>query len=787
MNIRKMCRGFGAAYIEIKVTGPKKIAVKSSSGNDLPFATYNLDNTPYIAMAIPLLDAKSFVIRLTDSDGRTEEKNIGAKSLKWISRLNYKLRNEATRMIRDIDRLTFTQQIHINPQIFIEAPGKSEFICKGVVCQPGTTSQKANLRLIDSEGATVRDASLHVGKETVSSFHGVKRVETSFTARIPKDGRTYCLVSDSQDSRTGFLCFDKASIERLLSECCPLMYRASSPDSYKARTTYRNRLIGLIDSSDYSLPEGPLFSIVVPLYKTPIPFLREMLASVKEQVYPKWELILVNSTPEDKNLKAELASIGDSRISVTELESNLGIAENTNVGIEAAKGDYVVFFDHDDTLDPFALYKYAKQIIKDPQIDVLYCDEDFLNEEGEYIAPHFKSDFNLDLLRCHNYITHLLAVKAPLAKDLMLRKEFDGAQDYDFLLRLVERTTSIVHVEEVLYHWRISDTSTAKSSGNKNYADEAGRKALQAHYDRIGLDAKAELTNSPCFYHTSINVQGSPLVSIIIPNKDSVEVLSRCIDSIYEKTNYGSFEIVIVENNSTDQETFDYYEKIEKEHSNLKVVTWPNEFNYSAINNFGIEHASGEYFLLLNNDTEVIAEEWMESMLAHCQREEVGAVGAKLLFPDDTVQHAGVMMIKCQNVNEIGGPIHVFSHLDKDDPGYMRRASLTQDLSVVTAACMMTKRSVYEKLNGLAEQFEVAFNDVDYCLRVRDLGLLVVFDPDALLYHYESFSRGYDTSGKNAARFIREQGKLRTAWSKYYVKGDPYHKQAATLLSVPVE
>ena len=400
---------------------------------------------------------------------------------------------------------------------------------------------------------------------------------------------------------------------------------------------------------------------------------------------------------------------------------------------------------------------------------------------GEFVAPHFKSDFNLDLLRCHNYITHLLAVRASLAKELGLDSSFDGAQDYDFLLRLVEKTQNIEHVAKVLYHWRISDTSTAKSSDNKGYADDAGRRALQAHYDRLGIAARSESTDNACFYHTVYDVYANPKVSVIIPNKDSAAVLDRCLSSIAEKTNYDNYEVIVVENNSELPETFEYYREAESRFPFLRVVTWEGPFNYSAINNFGARFVTGDYYLLLNNDIEVIESDWMRSMVSYCQRSDVGVVGAKLLYQDDTVQHAGVFMITCGSVNELGGPAHAFTHLDRADAGYMRRASLVQDVSIVTGACLMTRRDVFEELNGLDEDFVVAFNDVDYCLRIRESGRLVVYDPDALLYHYESFSRGSDSSGKNAERFIAEQGKLRARWNKYYLGGDPYFGAYATM------
>lgn len=794
MRCTGICRGRGVAYLAVEFdlrdqASEVRFFSHSEECVELPIEAYHMatgsqDACRYVAV-VPLLDTKRVSVEMRQYDKEGSElcrarKVFSRFAIKWASRFNYKFSYDRAMAMRDIDRSTYSKQIHLTPQVFVEAPTKRQYVIKGYACLPA--GDFAEFRLLDGMGRAIETFDLSLGKVEESTALGMPRREVSFTLRIPADGSTYCLLATStRGNKSGFLCLDAAARGDYAVSRSPLLYRSAGLNEYGARALARKKLLSSIDANAYADCAGPKFSIVVPLFRTPLPFLRDMVGSVQGQLYRNWELLLLNASPEDEGLAAALDELDDDRIKVIELVDNAGIAANTNVGIEQAGGDYIVFFDHDDTLDPFALLKYVQKIEQDPTLDALYCDEDFLNEEGEYVSPHFKSDFNIDLLRCHNYITHLLAVRASYAKELMLRSEFDGAQDYDFLLRLVERTTNIAHVPDVLYHWRISDTSTAKSAGNKGYADEAGRKALQEHLDRCGLAATAEGTENACFYHVAYEVADEPLVSILIPNKDSVKVLSRCIESVEQKTTYRNFEIIVIENNSVQDETFAYYREVQERYDNVRVVTWDGPFNYSAINNFGAKHASGEYLLLLNNDVEVIEAGWMSAMLGLCQREDVGVVGAKLLFPDDTVQHAGVMMIKCASANDNAGPMHVFSHLDRDDPGYMRRAQLVQDLSVVTAACLMTKRSVFDALGGLNEDFVVAFNDVDYCLRVREMGKLVVFTPDALLYHYESFSRGADTLDANVERFIREQGKMRSTWSRYYVQGDPYHGPASTV------
>lgn len=780
-----VCRGQGFAVFEFKGEGKLdrseiKFVCKVGS-TSIPASWYKVDEAS-IVLAAPLMSKGPLSIRGFVGGQCVLRRTFSWEAVKWLSRLNYKTRSKRSFYIRDSYERVCSSRIFIRPTVCLRSALEGEWVVKGTIVSlsdlPGD-----EISVLDENGVKIARPNLLLGHSSSVCDGDNHRSKRSFTFRFKeKPGFSLCVTATGPDSYgSGFLILNEETVRVYSDICSPLFYRASAPQTYE-ELILKREMKAVNTESDSSLSAGPLFSIIVPLYKTPVQFLNDMVESVIGQKYPNWELILVNASPEIEELEVTLSKLSDSRIKIIELEENKGISENTNAGINASSGDYIVFFDHDDVLDPLALYLYAERLRSKPDTDALYCNEDFLNEDGNYVAPHFKSDLNIDLLRVHNYITHLLCVKSALVKGLMLRKEFDGAQDYDFLLRLVEKTQSIEHIDEVLYHWRISETSTAKSAGNKSYADEAGRKALQEHLDRLRIPGTASLTESPCFYHVDYELVSEPKVSIVIPNKDSVEVLSRCIDSVEEKTSYRNFDILIVENNSTEQNTFSYYEEVQRCYENVRVVVWDGPFNYSAINNYGVSFTDGEYLLFLNNDVEVIDSEWMTSMLGFCQREDVGIVGAKLLYPDDTVQHAGVLMIKCENAFGSGGPIHVFNNLDKDDPGYMRRASIPQDVTAVTAACMLTKRSVFEVLGGFDEDFAVAFNDVDYCLRVREKGFLVVFDADALLYHYESFSRGYET-GEKMARFMREQGRLRTLWSDYYVNGDPYHSEMCIRLS----
>ncbi|WP_242994311.1 MULTISPECIES: glycosyltransferase family 2 protein [unclassified Roseburia] len=523
---------------------------------------------------------------------------------------------------------------------------------------------------------------------------------------------------------------------------------------------------------------GPCFSIAVPLYQTKEKYLREMIESVQAQTYTNWELCLADGSGREHSLQPVVGEYiaKDKRIKYCLLDSNEGIAGNTNEALKMADGDFVVLTDHDDLLSPEALYQCAKAVQKEPQTDVIYSDEDKVDMSGKkFFEPHFKSDYNIDLLCTMNYICHLFVVR----KDVMERAGlfescYDGAQDHDFILRCTEKAEHIVHIPKVLYHWRCHAQSTSENPESKLYAFENGCKAVKAHYDRIGIPAEVEQGPFYGMYRTHYLWKEQPLVSILIPNKDHAADLKKCMDSIEEKSTYRNFEFIIVENNSTEEETFAYYKEIEKR-DNVRVLYYKEDFNYSRINNFGAKEANGEYVLLLNNDTEMIEPDSIKEMLDVCMRPDVGIVGAKLLYEDNTIQHAGVII----GFGGVAG--HAFIGQDRDDNGYFSRIISVQDLSAVTAACLMVRRSVFDEVEGLNEEFKVAFNDIDFCLKVRKAGYLVVYNPYAQFYHYESKSRGQEDSADKVARFQQEIGLFGERWGELLEHGDPYYNPNLTL------
>lgn len=520
----------------------------------------------------------------------------------------------------------------------------------------------------------------------------------------------------------------------------------------------------------------PLISILVPVYNTPEEFLKQMIQSVRKQTYGNWELCIANANPANETVAEilRISSTKDERIKVKDVPENEGIAQNTNAALAVATGDYIGLLDHDDLLTPDALYEVVKAINEKDRPQVLYSDEDKVSMDlSEHFQPHMKPDYNKDLLRSNNYITHFFVADRMLVEEVGGEDgEYNGAQDYDLILKCTERAKGIAHIPRILYHWRVHKASTADNPASKMYAFDAGKRAIEDHLKRCGEIGKVSHEKDMGFYRVKYQVQGSPLISIIIPNKDQVESLDKCLESI-EKSSYKNYEIIIVENNSTEDATFAYYKKIESD--TIRIVYWLDEFNYSAINNFGVKHARGDYLLLLNNDVEVITTDWLEELTANCQRKDVGIVGARLYYPDDTIQHAGIVI----GIGGVAGAL--FVGMPRMFTGYLHKAAIQQDLSAVTAACMMVKRSVYEELGGLEEELKVAFNDVDFCLRAREKGYLVVYDPNVELYHFESKSRGMEDSKEKVRRFQNEIEYMRSHWLELLKKGDPMYNPNLTL------
>lgn len=525
-------------------------------------------------------------------------------------------------------------------------------------------------------------------------------------------------------------------------------------------------------------PKNIQISIVVPLYNTLETFLQEMIQSVIDQTYGNWELCMADGSDENHAYVGRICcSYGheDKRIKYKKLEKNLGISGNTNACLEMSTGDYIALLDHDDLLHPAALYEVMHAIC-DKGADFIYTDENTFHKTPEdAYCPHFKPDYAPDTLRSYNYICHFSVFSKSLLKHTgVFRSEFDGSQDYDMILRLTENAAQIVHIPKILYYWRSHEASVASTVEAKPYTLIAAKKALSEHLNRIGLKGNVLDARIPSTYHIEYEIKGTPLVSILIPNKDHRRDLQKCVDSIKNGSSYSNWEIIVIENNSTEKATFEFYSELEQD-NRIRVVQWEEKFNYSAINNFGAHYAKGEYLLLLNNDIEVITPDWLEQMLMFSQRKDVGAVGSMLYYPDDTVQHAGVIL----GLGGVAG--HAHKHFPCGDYGYMYRMAIAQNYSAVTGACLMLRREVWEQVGGLDEHFKVAFNDVDLCMRIRQAGYLIVWTPFAELYHYESKSRGLEDTPQKQKRFEGESRRFQERWAKELAAGDPYYNPNLTL------
>ena len=526
---------------------------------------------------------------------------------------------------------------------------------------------------------------------------------------------------------------------------------------------------------ELTLSINPKISIIVPTFNTPRRILIDAIVSVICQTYSNWELCIADGASTDK---LTIKTIGEyvkkypEKIKVNYLSENKGIVGNSNEALKMATGDYITFLDHDDTLAKFALFEIVKVIKDFNNPDFIYSDEDKITEDGNIrLEPHLKPGWSPDTLRSYNYICHLSVYKKTLLDKIgFLREGFEGSQDYDLVLRATEQANMIVHISKILYHWRISKNSTAGVQTSKMYAYDSAKKALKEHLDRIGRKGEVKDGMFLSSYKIEYEIENPPLVSIIIPNHNHKSTLETCINSILTKTKYPNYEIVIVENSSTDKDIFEYYNKLETENKNIKVITWnsSNGFNFAAINNYAVDFVNGEYILFLNNDVEIINNDWLDRMVEYIVRKDVGIVGAKLYYPDGAIQHVGVML----GMGPVAG--HPYCRLPKETLGYMGRAKLVQNLNCVTGACLITKKSIFKEVGGFDEKFVLAFNDVDFCVKVHEHGYNIVWTPYAELYHYESKTRGYEDTDEKKARFWGEVDIFRAKWLNILQKGDPY-------------
>ena len=560
---------------------------------------------------------------------------------------------------------------------------------------------------------------------------------------------------------------------------------------------------------------APKISVVVPMYNTDEKFFQDLIESLNNQTYANWELCLADGSPK-KNENLEKYYEKNKKIKYNFLGKNEGISENTNEAIKMATGDYVGFLDHDDILSEEALFQVVKVINQDLKTDFIYTDEDKIDENYERFEPYFKPDYSPETLECNNYITHFVVVKKEIIEKIgKLNSEFNGAQDFDFVLRATKVANKITHISKVLYHWRVHKNSTAYIADTKNYAFEAGKKVIEADLKREGKSATVEFGQEvPGIYKIKYEVIGNPKVSILIPNKDNIKLLKKCITSILKFTTYENYEINIIENNSEKKETFKYYEELVK-NSKIKILNFNkhtifdingekslenktlnkgleknnieknienietkenelqkvSEFNYSALINFGVKNVDAEFVLQLNNDTKLITKDWLELFIGYAQNSEIGAVGARLYYEDKTIQHAGIIV----GVSEIAG--NALVNLPYGKHAYFGREAATRNVLAVTGACLFARRSLYYEVGFMDEkEFKVAFNDVDFCLKLYENGYRNVYNPYIELIHYESKSRGYEISEEKEERFEKEANNFKRKWSKY-IKYDPYYNK----------
>ena len=527
-----------------------------------------------------------------------------------------------------------------------------------------------------------------------------------------------------------------------------------------------------------SCADGALISVVLPVYNTPLPLLRRCIDSVREQTYANWELCIADDASSDPAVEACLRAYAhaDARIKLVFRGNNGHISEATNSALAIAGGSHVAFLDHDDELSPDALHQVVLALAEHPQARLLYSDEDKIDASGRRFDPHFKPGWNPELLRSQNYICHLMVVEAGLLAQVgMLRKGFEGSQDHDLALRCTEVLLpgQICHIPKVLYHWRATEGSTALGGEQKSYASAAGQRAVSEHLQRIRRHGIVEIVSSGCYRTRLMLPAPAPKVSLIIPTRDRADLLSLCVSSVLQKTDYPDFEVVVVDNGSLDPGACMLLDKL-RQTPRVHVLDYPIPFNFSAIINQGVRHAAGDVLCLLNNDTEVINPSWLEELVARASQRDAGAVGAMLYYPDDTIQHAGVIL----GLGGVAG--HIYTRMGRGAPGYMARAWVAQNMSAVTAACLAVRKEVFEEVGGLDEALPVAFNDIDFCLRLLQAGYRNVWTPYAELYHHESASRGSDDSPEKQARFAAEVHAMKWRWGDV-LHDDPAYNPNLTL------
>lgn len=598
--------------------------------------------------------------------------------------------------------------------------------------------------------------------------------------RVPP--KTRAVLSRNRFLTRIYLFFDRAKYQQVVdaeSYCRDRATHTQPPASVPlSEYDYRQpQLTGAVQARLAALEAPLLISVIMPVYNTGAEWLRRAIGSVQAQWYPYWELCIVDDHSDRAETLAVLEELDDARIRVRRLESNLNIAGASNAALAMVRGEYIALLDHDDELTPDALYEVWRAIEREGA-DFIYSDEDKLDEGGKFCDPHFKPDFAPDMILSQNYLSHLGVIRRSLAVQTGgFTPGTDGAQDYDFYLKVLELSDRVVHIPRVLYHWRKVPGSTAAFFSEKSWAQDAGKTALAHAVQRRGLNAEVQSGTFPGTYRVRYRIRGEPLVSIVIPFKDKPDLLRMCLGSILENSTWRNFEVLGISNNSVEPATFDEMQAWSARDPRIRFHQHNVLFNFSEINNFAVrEHASGDHVLMLNNDIEIITPGWIESLLEFSQRPDVGVVGARLYYPDGRLQHAGVIL----GIGGVAG--HSHKYFPRAHHGYFSRPHLVQNVSAVTAACCMVKRAVFDTVGGLdPEHLTVAFNDIDFCLRVREAGFLNVYTPYCEAWHHESVSRGHETTPEKQARFNREVQYMLQRHAGVLGQGDPYYNPNLTL------
>lgn len=788
VRIKGRCRGEGKTYVWIQAHVSEGSRLFASSvnveGDSLPCKLLPLGIMPRegwheCVLVVFTMNRRQFVtFSELDAAGNTVssvKRTIIPLHSTWASRANGVLRKELCAKIRNFDWKGLARQSILTLDRCV--PKKNSWLFRGSLFVSCENANDAFISVFDASGTEI-PVTVHFlssASASMSDGHGSPLKEVRFSVELPTSQPirgNYCFLAGNKKTPES-ACFEvlephvgEGLKEQYWNAFCDAWHDpAYGPWMRRHRITAKRAALQCETRFEYE----PLFSIVVPLYKTPLSFFEEMAESVIAQTYSSWELVLVNASPEDEGLASLSRSYAelDERIKLITLEGNRGITENTNVGIKESKGDFLCFFDHDDVLEPDILFEYVRALNQYDDIDLLYCDEDKLFPDGRYATPMFKPDFSIDLLRDNNYVCHMLTVR----KDLHSRLEpagedLDGAQDHNLVLQVAEQGRRIHHVSRVLYHWRISENSTAGNASSKPYATQAGIRAVENHLNRLGIQAKVECAHGRDFrYKIDYPLVGEPPVSLVMPTRGGLALL-EALESIFELSTYAQVEIVL----SVSEEC----ERIVKREiagmasrCKISVVSYAGAFNYSSSINAGVACASGEYLVIMHDDVRISSPEWIETLLRHCMRDDVGVVGPMICDFDGVIQQAGLFFVDGEVIPSSPG-------LYKEFPGYAYRPLSTQNLSAVSGVCMMTRRDTFERMQGFDPIFVRKYGEIDYCFRVRQSGSLVVYTPEVSIDHRASRGRGRETDLNAMPEYYREKASFLDRWACVLAEGDPY-------------